>query len=91
MSRQLLDEQRLAQIEARVAVAAGGPWRAMLEGRDHSSGSSCISTAIGGIDLVGATDFDIEFMANARQDIPYLLAELRRLASLLDVHEEGKK
>jgi hypothetical protein len=61
----------------------------MLEGRDHSSGSSCIVTAVGGIDLVGATDLDIEFMANARQDIPYLIAELRRIASLLSSYDKG--
>lgn len=79
----LLDEQRLAAIEARAAAAADGPWRAMLEGRDHSSGSSCIATATGGMDLDGASDADIEFMAAARQDVPYLVSELRRLAALV--------
>ncbi|RST44616.1 hypothetical protein [Variovorax sp. DXTD-1] len=83
MKKELLDEQRIAAIAARTDAATSGPWKAMLEGRDHSSGSSCIVTAIGGIDLDGATDLDIEFMANARQDIPYLIAELRRVTSLL--------
>jgi len=83
MDRELLDEGKLALIAVRASAATSGPWRAMLEGRDHSSGSSCILTAIGGIDLDGATDADIEFMANARQDVPYLISELRRLAGIL--------
>jgi hypothetical protein len=84
-----LDEQRIAAIAARVAATAGGPWKAMLEGRDHSSGSSCIVTASGGIDLDGATDPDVEFIAHARQDIPYLIAQLRRIASLVSSGDEG--
>ncbi|EJE52514.1 hypothetical protein PMI14_02827 [Acidovorax sp. CF316] len=83
MKNALLDEPRLAAIEARAAAAADGPWRAMLEGRDHSSGSSCIATATGGMEL-DASDADIEFMAAARDDVPYLLSELRRLAGLVE-------
>jgi hypothetical protein len=83
MNNEFLDEQRISAIAARAEAAAEGPWKAMLEGRDHLSGSSCIVTAAGGIDLDGASDSDIEFMANARQDVPYLIAELRRLASAL--------
>ena len=82
MDREPIDEEKLALITARASAATSGPWRAMLEGRDHSSGSSCILTAIGGIDLDGATDADVEFMANARQDVPYLISELRRLAAI---------
>ena len=83
MKKELLDAQRISEIEARLNAAAPGPWRAMIEGRDHSSGSSCIVTATNGIDLDGASDADIDFMANARQDLPYLISELRRLASLI--------
>ena len=83
MKSALLDEQRLVAIEGRVESAANGPWHAMLEGRDHSSGSSCIVTSTGGIEFDGASDADIEFMAAAREDIPYLVSELRRLAALL--------
>jgi hypothetical protein len=83
MRNEALDEERLAAIAARAEAAASGPWRPMLEGRDHSSGSSCILTSIGSIDLDGASDADIEFMAHARQDVPYLLLELRRVAGML--------
>lgn len=36
------------------------------------------------MDLSGASDYDIAFIANARQDVPYLVAELRRLAAILE-------
>jgi hypothetical protein len=88
--RHFLDERRIAAIAARVSATTAGPWKAMLEGHDHSSGSSCIVAATGGIELDGATDADLEFIANARQDIPYLLAELHRIVSLLNSGDEGK-
>jgi len=81
---QLLDDRRISEIEARLEAAAPSPWKAMIEGRDHSSGSSCIVTATNGIDLDGASDADIDFMANARQDVPYLISELRRLVELVN-------
>jgi len=89
MSNELLDEERLAAIAARASAAASGPWRPMLEGHDHSSGSSCILTSVGGIDLDGASDADIEFMAHARQDVPYLISELQRLAEILKSARKG--
>lgn len=90
MSNEFLDEERLAVIAARADAAAGGPWRPMLEGRDHSSGSSCIRTSIGGIDFDGASDADIEFMAHARQDVPYLISELQRLSGILKSVRRGE-
>ena len=84
MKNALIDRQRLAAIEARTLAATGGPWRALLEGQSHSSGSSCIATATGAIDLDGASDADIEFMAKAREDVPFLVSELRRLAALVE-------
>jgi hypothetical protein len=90
MRNEDLDEERLAAITARADAAASGPWRPMIEGRDHSSGSSCIRTLIGGIDLDGATDADIDFMAHARQDVPYLIYELRRMAEMLKSARKGE-
>jgi hypothetical protein len=40
----------------------------------------------GGIDLDGATNADIDFIANARQDIPFLIGEIERLVDLLEHH-----
>lgn len=90
MGNEVLNEERLAAIAARAGAVASGPWRPMLEGRDHSSGSSCILTSIGGIDLDGASDADIEFMAHARQDVPYLISELRRVAGMLKSAQTGE-
>jgi len=89
MKDEILNEERIAAIVARADAAASGPWKAMLEGRDHSSGSSCILTKNGGIDLDGASDADIEFMASARQDVPYLVSELRRMVDVLKSLHKG--
>ncbi|MFL6623839.1 MAG: hypothetical protein ACJ8NR_14730 [Sulfurifustis sp.] len=83
-----LTPQELEAIETRYKRASPAPWRSMIEGRDHSSGSSFIMTGSADargndIELSGATDADQEFIAHARQDIPRLVAEIKRLRSLL--------
>ncbi|HEX8903682.1 MAG TPA: hypothetical protein VF771_02430 [Longimicrobiaceae bacterium] len=80
----------LGEIEARCQRASPGPWRSMVEGRDHLSGSSFIMTGPPDrrgvdIELSGATEADQEFIAHARQDIPRLIGEIRRLRALLDL------
>lgn len=77
-----MDSEKIAAIEVRLKKISEGPWRAMLEGRDHSSGSSCIITGAGGIDFDGASDADIDFIAAAPQDIAYLISEIRRIANI---------
>jgi hypothetical protein len=79
-----VDHERIAAIRRRLAAASEGPWIPYIEGRNHTSGSSFIKTASGGIELDGATDADIEFMAEARQDVAFLLDELQRLADVPD-------
>ena len=74
-----LNDQQLQEIECRVNAATAGPWISFIEGRDHSSGSSFIRTSSEGIELSGATQADQDFIAHARQDLPLLLAEVRRL------------
>jgi len=84
----------------RADEATAAPWEAWVEGRDGTSGESFIRT--GGMDdsspdmyvtlsywegpasLAGANDLD--FIAAARQDVPRLVAEVRRLRALLDAH-----
>jgi hypothetical protein len=71
---------RLIEISQRAASATAGPWRSFVEGRDHTAGSSCIRT--GGpedLEISGATAEDYDFIASARQDIPYLLSLLEKL------------
>ncbi len=69
----------LDQIEARLLAATPGPWKSLVEGRDHTSGSSFIQTPASDIEPSGATAADQDFIAHARQDLPKLLAEVRRL------------
>jgi hypothetical protein len=70
----LISPERLHVMQARLDRAKKGPWQASLEGRDHDSGDSCICTPEGPIDLAGASDDDIEWIAHARQDMEDLLA-----------------
>lgn len=86
-TRASLTESDIDAIRIRCQRATPGPWRSFVEGRDHTSGSSFIMT--GGpsgrgndIELSGATVEDQDFIAQARQDIPLLLEEVRRLKQL---------
>ena len=83
-----LTESQLAEIEARVQVATPGPWKSMWEGRDHESGDHFImrGTDDGRHDdlyLSPSRIEDQDFVAHSRQDVPALLAEVRRLRDLL--------
>jgi hypothetical protein len=73
----------LDEIEQRAKRATPGPWTSFIEGRDHTSGSSFIRTAGDDIELAGATIDDQDFIAHSRQDIPALIAEVRRLRNEL--------
>lgn len=80
--------EEIAEIQTRCDRASRGPWISMIEGRDHTSGCSFIRTgppdARGDdIELSGATGDDQDFIAHARQDVPRLLEEVRRLRSLI--------
>ncbi|MCX6785204.1 MAG: hypothetical protein NTV81_04795 [Candidatus Komeilibacteria bacterium] len=80
----LLPNEELEEIKQRCERASPGPWRSMVEGRDHTSGSDFIMTGTTeargeDIELLGATIDDQEFIAHARQDIPRLLEEIERL------------
>jgi hypothetical protein len=70
-----ITDEELNRIEARLRDATAGPWTSYVEGRDHDSGSSFIQTPSKDIELSGATVAD----AHAREDLPRLLIEVRRL------------
>ena len=76
-----MTEQELAEIESRVRAATPGPWRSFIEDRDHECGSNFIKTQGEDIELIGGTDADQDFIAHARQDVPLLVEEIRRLLS----------
>lgn len=91
-----ITDSELDAIEARAAAALPGPWESSIEGRDHDSGDDVILTGgpnddapdlyvtlvyrnVPGQRLPTTADWD--FIANARQDVPKLVAEVRRLRS----------
>jgi hypothetical protein len=74
----------LEEIDRRCAMATPGPWKSFVEGRDHTSGSDFIRTGADDIYLSGATIADRDFIANARQDLPNLIQEIRALRRELD-------
>jgi hypothetical protein len=74
-----MSDEELDLIEARIREATLGPWASFVEGRDHTSGSSFIRTPASDIELSGATVQDQDFIAHARDDLPRLLREVRRL------------
>lgn len=59
----------IEKIEERLRLATPGPWKSFIEGRDHDSGSSFIRTPDKDIEIFGATAEDLDFIANARNDI----------------------
>lgn len=75
----MLSDKELSAIRERADKATKGPWKAFIEGRDMQCGSSFIQTQGEDIELIGATDADIDFIANARQDIISLLDEIEQL------------
>jgi hypothetical protein len=86
-------DAELDQIGRRCQAASKAPWQSFIEGRDHLGGDNFIR--IGGLDdtepdmyvsrdavsggLAPAATHDLDFIAQARQDLPRLLAEVRRL------------
>jgi hypothetical protein len=92
----MISENELQEIVARYEATSMAPWVPFIEGRDCESGSSFIMTGIAkgehiwqaqrgeDIYLSGATNADLDFVAHARQDIPALIAEIKRLHLLLE-------
>jgi hypothetical protein len=69
--------RELDEIEARAKAATEGPWAAIL---DWGEIKSCNNfTAIASMPEGDDRPEDFEFMANARSDVPALVAEVRRL------------
>ncbi len=76
----MITEEELSQIEKRLNASQPGPWKAYIENRDHESGDSFIKTGTGeDLYIEGATDADLDFIANSRQDILKLINELKHL------------
>lgn len=68
-----MTELDLTAIKARAEAATEGPWH-IIGGNEYVTG---IGVGIGPDD--GVTQADAEFIANARTDVPALVAEVERL------------
>lgn len=90
MTGDWLTDAVLAELRRLSDRAAPAPWRAMVEGRDHTSGDSFIM--IGreddrdedmyvSRDSGPASATDLEFIAAARNYLPRLLDEVTKLRS----------
>ena len=91
-----LSDDELNLIQNRCDSATPGPWQSYVEGRDHSSSSNFIMTGNEhergeDIELIGATNNDQDFIAHARQDIPKLINEIRRLKQFIAQNMQPKK
>lgn len=90
-----MNEQELAAIEARANAATPGPWNWDVYQNDNFDGKNPLelwaphalsmsatqdaSISIGVTTQQEVDDADVEFIAHARQDVPALIAEVRRL------------
>jgi hypothetical protein len=74
----------IQEIESRCYVATRGPWESYVVGRDTEAGMNCIATGeSGSMEIIGGTVADQDFIAHAREDIPRLVIEVRRLRTAL--------
>jgi len=78
-----ITDEELERIEQLCRAATPAPWKSFIEGRDHWGGSDFIQASERDIELSGASHADQDFIASARQDVPRLVAEVRRLRDAL--------
>lgn len=86
-----LSDEDLERIERLAEAATPGPWFSYVIGRDPEAVSNCIELgscnelgSFKSIELSGGAAADQDFIASARQDVPRLLTEVRKLRARLD-------
>jgi hypothetical protein len=82
-----LTEQQLTDIETRANAATAGPWCTdsweIYQGTEYQPGAEWIGETCRAGEMDDSRA-DAEFVAAAREDVPALLAEVRRLRAELD-------
>jgi hypothetical protein len=83
-----ITKEMIEEIEKRLSDASPAPWKSFLEGRDHVSGSDFIRVGEGAtrkmdIEISGGKREDLDFIAHARQDVPLLIKEIKRLRAMV--------
>jgi hypothetical protein len=86
---EILTDKDLFEIQKRCENSTIGPWIASIEGRDHPLGGDSVilrgeNREADDLYLIGGTIADYDFVAHAKQDIPFLIDEIRRLKKLLE-------
>jgi len=83
-----ISDAELDAMQQRADAASRAPWRSWIEDRDQECGSSFIQVGSDddrdedmyvSRDDRPISDADLDFIAAARQDVPRLVAEVRRL------------
>jgi hypothetical protein len=81
-----LSERDLDLMERRSQAASPGPWISFVVGRDLEAGLNCIEVGYTDVmELLGGTVADQDFVASAREDMPRLISEVRRLRTEMKV------
>lgn len=87
MNPKRLTDEELSALQRLSEAASRPPWRAMVEGRDHTSGDSFIMIGPDddrdedmyvSRDSAPASETDLDFIATVRNAIPRLLEEIVR-------------
>jgi hypothetical protein len=99
----MLTSAELEAMQARCAAASPGPWRAFVEGGDHHGGDDFIQVSMDDAEpdmyvsrawsggMRPASSQDLDFIAAARQDLPALIDEVRRLRTANDEAGRGSE
>lgn len=77
-------DDRLAAIRVRAEAATDGPWLQLPPWKTVPTTRSAIISPNGDIADRIETEEDAEFVAHAREDVPYLLDEVERLREYID-------
>lgn len=90
MKHEPMTQERLDAIQARVDGATGGPWGCYGDGAHEVFDAGEYSDGDRGEVVAAVIDklSDAVFIAEAREDIPALLAEVKRLRALTTVDED---
>ncbi|HEX2628224.1 MAG TPA: hypothetical protein VHM26_04415 [Chitinophagaceae bacterium] len=81
--------EELTKLKNDLREVTSGPWKSYVEGRDHTSGSGFVMTGDSNydIDFTGIRVVDQDFIAAARNAMPYLIDEVLRLRAILSQHK----
>jgi hypothetical protein len=91
-----LPAEELERMERLAEAATIGPWLSCVAGRDTDVEASYIELGVcnelgscRSIELIGGTIADQDFIASARQDLPLLILEVRRLRARLSTRRDS--